>query len=174
MSTTTSTSTFRFTFSNETAMHLSSFATIHKHEERKDFKESWETWVDEHSEIIENERNRLSNIGYDGDLEDKMFKSVRYYYRKKSITNKQPKQRRKYVKIDKEVHSYMKSHISDNLLINDSFKPSNGYDEFYDLYYERIIANEIERIVKEHNMDENDVEDKIKKTYKNKFFNLKK
>tara|TARA_Y100000780_G_C13693891_1_gene420609 strand:+ start:1512 stop:2021 length:510 start_codon:yes stop_codon:yes gene_type:complete len=166
--------TFRYTFSNGTAEHLSCFATIHKHEERKTFKESWETWVKENSDIIENERTRLEEMGYNGDLEDKMFKSVRYYYRKKSFSNNEPKKRRTYIKLDKDIHNLMESHICDNLLTDDAFKPSNGYNDFYDMYYQRVISFEVERIVKEHNIDEDEVEQKIKKTYKNKFFNLKK
>ena len=101
-----------------------------------------------------------------------MFRSARYYYRKKTYTNTEPKQRRKYIKLNPDILNMIHEHIADNLLLNDTFKPSNGYDDFYNMYYERLINDEVERISNEHNIGKEEVENKIKKTYKNKFYVL--
>lgn len=165
--------TYRYTFTDETLNMLNSFATIHKHEERKEFKESWENWLKANSSVVEKERERICNEGYDGKIEEKMYTSVRYYFRKKSVKDDKPKSRRSYIKIDKKLLEMINMDISDNLLTNDDFKPSTGYDNFYSHYYDRMIKREINRIMEEHDMQEEDVENKIKKTYKNRYFNLK-
>lgn len=79
--------TFRFEFSKEFIDELSRFSKVHQYDERREYKEAWTRWKSnpEITEIISVEVRRLESIGYMGDIEDKMFKSGRYYFRKKSI-----------------------------------------------------------------------------------------
>jgi len=79
--------TFRFEFSKQFIDELSRFSKVHQYDERRAYKEAWVRWKSntEISEIISVEVRRLESIGYMGDIEDKMFKSGRYYFRKKSI-----------------------------------------------------------------------------------------
>lgn len=161
---------FRFKFEEGIVEKLNAFALLHKHEERKEFKENWESWTKQNAVMIENETQRLKALGYEGDIIDKMYKSVRYYFRKKPVSKSEPKQRRKYVSINRDLLAAIDQHISENLSNNSDFKPSTGYDEFVQIYEQRLVNPEILRIQNEHSMDKDDVVEKIKKTYKNRYF----
>ena len=78
--------TNRYTYNTEVVNHLSTFAKIHKYDDRKVFKESWQKWIEDPDikKIIMNEVTRLQTNGLEGDILDKMYKSARYYYRKKA------------------------------------------------------------------------------------------
>ena len=91
--------TFRFEFSKGFIDELSRFSKVHQFDERRAYKEAWQKWKSNQGidEIISFEIRRLEEIGYKGDIEDKMFKSGRYYFRKKSIKQTDKKEPRGYV-----------------------------------------------------------------------------
>ena len=110
-------SIYRFKFTNEFTDELYKFSKIHQYDHRKDFKEAWDLWTEDNEGLVSEEVRRLNNIGYDGDILDKMFKSARYYFRKKSTEKKAPVQRRQYIGTNKEfleaIDNYIKSNVSD-------------------------------------------------------------
>ena len=75
---------FRYKFSDEFTGPLYQFSKIHQYDHRKDFKEAWNIWIEENDDLVNKEAKRLSELDYKGDIIDKMFKSARYYFRKKS------------------------------------------------------------------------------------------
>ena len=81
--------TFRFEFSKEFITELSRFSKVHQYDERHTYKKEWSAWKSnpEIAEIMEMEKRRLEENGYVGDIEDKMFKSGRYYFRKKTASS---------------------------------------------------------------------------------------
>jgi hypothetical protein len=81
--------TFRFEFGKEFIGELSRFSKVHQFDERRTYKEEWQKWkmTPAIDEVITKEIRRLEESGYKGDIEDKMFKSGRYYFRKKVISN---------------------------------------------------------------------------------------
>ena len=85
---------FRYKFTEEFTIELYKFSKIHQYDHRSDFKEAWNIWTEENEDLVDEEIRRLSNLGYDGDILDKMFKSARYYFRKKSTEKKEPQKRR--------------------------------------------------------------------------------
>jgi len=107
---------FRFKFTSEFMVELFEFSKVHQYDERKDFKEAWIQWVQENKNIIDSEIDRLTNLGYDGDILDKMFKSARYYFRKKSTEKHEPKKRRQYIGVNKDLLDAMDIHIEENIL----------------------------------------------------------
>lgn len=74
---------YRFKFTENFMTELYKFSKIHQYDDRKDFKEAWKIWTEENDDIIELEMCRMLRLGYNGDVLDKMFKSARYYFRKK-------------------------------------------------------------------------------------------
>jgi hypothetical protein len=78
---------------DEFMKELHNFSKIHQYDHRKDFKEAWNTWIEENNDIVTDEIRRLTEMGYDGDILDKMFKSARYYFRKKSTEKNEPQAR---------------------------------------------------------------------------------
>jgi hypothetical protein len=97
---------FRFKFTENFMEELSNFSKIHQYDHRKDFKEAWVKWAAENEELVTKEVERLVALGYPNEediVDDKMFKSARYYFRKKSTIKAEPIQRRQYIGVDHEL-----------------------------------------------------------------------
>jgi hypothetical protein len=161
---------YRFKFTEDFMEELYKFSKIHQYDERKDFKEAWKLWTEDNQDIIEEETTRLTNLGYDGDIMDKMFKSARYYFRKKSTEKKEPRQRRQYISVNRELLDAMDNHIEENIF-NVDYQPKTGFISFCKAN-EKILKESISKIFEQGVKDSDLIEDKIKKTYKNRYFML--
>jgi len=159
---------YRFKFTEEFMVELYKFSKIHQYDDRKDFKEAWKVWTEDNNDIIDDEITRLLYLGYEGDVLNKMFKSARYYFRKKSTEKKEPRQRRQYISVNKELLDAMDSHIEDNMY-NDTYQPKIGFIEFCK-DNETLLKETISKIMEQGVKDTELIEDKIKKTYKNRYF----
>ncbi len=164
------TTIYRFKLSNDISEMVTSFAKIHQFDDRKTYKEAWEDWCKDNNETINREVRRLTDIGYDGDVLDKMYKAGRYYFRTKNTKEKkEPKQRRAYISMNTEVLDAMDEHIKQNVDNND-YSPANGFDSFCKSNT-NILAAEIRRICAENeNINAKVLTKKIKKTYKNRYY----
>ena len=161
---------FRYKFSDDFTSDLFKFSKIHQYDHRKDFKEAWEAWLKENDDMVTAESSRMTNLGYDGDVKDKMFKSARYYYRKKSTETKEPVKRRKYEGVQKSALEAIDGHIKNNIT-NPHFKPSIGFESFCKLNHQLVEDEIIKLNISAGNMVSlEDVRKKIKKTYKNRYF----
>jgi hypothetical protein len=159
---------YRYKFTNKFTDELYKFSKIHQYDHRKDFKEAWDFWIDDNSDLIDDEVTHLTNLGYHGDILDKMFKSARYYFRKKSTEKKAPAKRRIYVGSQKELLEAMDGHIKSSILSGD-FKPSDGFDEFCKKNVE-LLKEQVNQLIHTGITDPNVIKSKIKKTYKNRYF----
>ena len=161
---------FRFKFTEEFMEELHNFSKIHQYDHRKDFKDAWVKWTEENQDIIAKEVDRLVAMGYpneDDIVDDKMFKSARYYFRKKSTVKPEPKQRRQYIGVDHELLENMDIHIRTNIY-NDDYKPKTAFIMFCK-EYDTILRQTIEQM---SISDAKMIQEKIKKTYKNRYFML--
>ena len=161
---------YRFKFTEEFMEELYRFSKIHQYDDRKDFKEAWKIWSEENETIINEEMRRLLNLGYDGDVLDKMFKSARYYFRKKSTEKKDPRQRRQYISVNREILDAMDQHIDEHIYKSD-YQPKTGFISFCK-DNEKLLKESISKIFEQGIRDSELIEDKIKKTYKNRYFML--
>lgn len=159
---------YRYKFTNEFTNELYKFSKIHQYDHRKDFKEAWEIWIDDNSNLVDGEVRRLTNLGYNGDILDKMFKSARYYFRKKSTEKKEPVKRRIYVGSQKDLLEAMDNHIKTNISSGE-FKPADGFDEFCKQNVD-ILKDQVNQLIRSGITDSNEIKSKIKKTYKNRYF----
>jgi len=163
---------YRYKFTQEFMDELHKFSKIHQYDDRKAFKESWESWVAENDELVQDEMERLENLKYYGDILDKMFKSARYYFRKKGTAKPEPKSRRQYLSVQKEMLDAMDEHILKKKSEPD-YKPSDGFSDFCNTHLD-LLKEEVVRLVVEHQInDVNVIKDKVKKTYKNRYFILR-
>ena len=159
---------FRFKFTDDFTRELYKFSKIHQYDHRKDFKEAWNVWIEENKDLVEEESSRLTDLGYEGDILDKMFKSARYYFRKKSTEKKVPKDRRVYVGVQKDLLECMDEHIMRN--INDKeYKPSTGFLEFCRQNVD-TLKEEVNNLCNSGITNTLEIKEKIKKTYKNRYF----
>lgn len=158
---------FRYNFDDVIMEQLTAFAKIHQHDDRKTYKESWKLWLEENNELVDVEKARLYDLGYKGDVIDKMYKAARYYFRKKSNVKPDPKKRRKYISMEHELITAMDNHIVRNIS-NPNYTPSGGYSEFCPINID-IIRSEINRMI-EIGISTEEISVKFKKTYKNRYF----
>ena len=167
----TLTKTYRFKFNEEITTILNEFSKLHMHDDRDDYNQYWELWLLENIDIIKREESRLIEAGYDGDINDKLYKSARYYYRKKTQKKDQQKQkRREYVCVSGEFLEAIDLHIN-NIVKDSCLSPAHGYDDFCKknqilLSTENIMLQQQNEFTKDY------ISSKLKKTYKNRYFYL--
>ena len=163
---------YRFKFSAEFLEHLQSFCRIHRFDESKKFKDDWDIWMDENSEVINTEIKRLKELGYCGDCKKKMYKSARYYFKSKSTEKNEPKKRRQYIGLDREFLDTIDNHIQS--IREENLKPAAALNDFLETdNYRDIIRNEKLRL-QSYSLDDDHIREKFKKTYKNRYFIMKK
>jgi len=160
---------FRYKFSEPFVADLYNFAKIHQYDDRVGYKEAWGLWVEENNEQVTRECNRLKSLDYEGDILDKMFKSARYYFRKKSTEKKAPAQRREYVSVQKSILDEMDRHIAEKLSVNKNYKPATGFAAFCEERSDAMCEC-MEDLHKQNMTDCEEARNKIKKTYKNRYF----
>ena len=163
---------YRYKFTQHIVDLLTEFGKTHQYDPKKIYKEAWEDFINNNNEVLEREVRRLANLGYQGDCYDKMYKSARYYFRKKSLTKTEPKKRRKYISCDRDVLDAMDDHITDGInKQGNNFKPSDGYDDFI-ANHQDIVLEEICRMIENGFSEKTAIAKKIKKTYKNRYFQI--
>jgi len=162
---------YRYKFTKEFTDELYIFAKIHQYDHRKDFKDAWLIWKENNEILIETEIRRLTELGYNNDVLDKMFKSARYYFRKKNSIEKEQKQRCNYIGIQKQLITTMDNHIK--MIIHNN-KPSDAFIQFcQDENNLSKIKEEVVKLLNDGLKDHIEIKNKIKKTYKNRYFIIK-
>lgn len=166
---------YRFKFSSTIVSLLSEFSKIHQHDSRDDYKDAWENWCSINNDDISEEKKRLETLGYQQNINISMYRSARYYYRTKSTAKTVEKKRRVYVPMNKTFLQVMDDHLYkyDNLKkwrkdTDQPMKPSICYDNFCEEYASKI-SEETNRLIS-CGINKEDVEGKLKKTYKNRYF----
>lgn len=76
--------------------------------------------------------------------------------------------RRNYVGLQKNLIEAMDQHIIYNIVSGD-FKPSEGFDDFCNQNID-LLKEEIAVLYKSGLTESNEIKEKIKKTYKNRYF----
>ena len=165
---------YRFKLNSDIVNMINDFSKLHERADKKTYKEKWNEWLETNKEIIDREKLRLSDLGFNKNVEDKMYRSGRYYFRKKSNNEeKETKIRRKYIACDISFIELIDKHINESMeSLKSDFKPSKEYLVFEEKYKSEI-NDEIERIIESpesENIKKSDAVDKIKKTYKNRYY----
>jgi hypothetical protein len=177
--------THRFTFSDEVSEILMDFARIHQYDERKVYKEAWQILLQDEdtSPVLLKEVETIQQHGYVGDVLDKMFKSTRYYYRKKLIkessqTTIAKSPRKEYETVPNDLLEDMDKHIKQEIarqlmqppktneetqVLVSRATPAKSFEKYYIDYKTRELENDEELIDNE----------KLKKTYKNRFYKIR-
>lgn len=133
---------FRFKFHPEVLEKMKEFGRCHRYATRQDFKEAFDLWYDKETDCISREATRLTSIGYDGDLKNKMYRSIRYYFNRKNANpmhvsdvkenTTSQKRERTYNRMDTITYKRIVNFIEENTKI----KPSLLYDDFVQTYPE--------------------------------------
>jgi hypothetical protein len=186
--------TMRFVYSDEFTKEIEYFSKIHQYDDRRIFKEEWKKWIEEENikKRIESEIEHIQSNGYKGDIMDKMYKSARYYYRKKNKTEEEvaiqknnedndefQKNADGYSGLSKEMIKHMDSHILEMIYKNtektnsetmiSKVKASSAFDDFCQNYINEI-TDEIYRLKEKIKLNPVETSTKFKKAYKNRFY----
>lgn len=157
----------RFKFSDNFMNILNQFSKLHQNDNRKDYKDAWKIWCEGNSDAIREECKRLNELGYDGNIQDKMYRSSRYYFRKKPTVKPEPRKRRKYISCEHDLLMAMDKHIAD--VYKKQTTPADGYTLFCE-NNSKLLKEEITKIIDTGMKDKEMITGKIKKTYKNRYF----
>ena len=177
----------RFEFSDALTDHLTAFAKLHQYDDRKTYKEAWAEWMAnaEIATLFNADAARLKCLGYAGDVEDKLYKSGRYYFREKKVkananananansvckNNANVEKSRKYIMLSRELLSAMDDHIERGLRQEDAYTPAKGFVAFCQLNIDSYQSETARLSELMYTGDE--VNNKLKKTYKNRYFIL--
>lgn len=169
----TTVKTYRFKFCDSITSILNEFSKLHIHEDREDYNHNWELWLLENYDIIKREQSRLLGLGYEGDINQKLYKSARYYYSKKKqnyFDTNQKQKRRQYVSVSSEFLQAIDNHIN-NIVKISSLSPAEGYEDFCKKN-QILLSTEIITMSEENDFDKIYISSKLKKTYKNRYFYL--
>jgi len=178
---------FRYKLSEDILQLITYFAKKHQYDDRHSYKEAWnDQWLNDNSELIEREISRLQQLGYKGDVIDKMFKAGRYYFREKKVVEdennedsedrennkikkeKKEKKERQYIVMHPDTLKVMDAHLL-SIMKQANFKPANAYKQFCEEHMP-LIKVEIARLLEATTMDAEQMSEKIKKTYKNRYY----
>jgi hypothetical protein len=184
----------RFEFSSQLVELVTAFANVHRYDDRKTYKEAWVQWMahNEVADLFNAEVARLKALGYKGDAADKLYKSGRYYFRTReptvphtppSVATSTPNDAngvrrglgnlgspRKYVLLNHALLGAMDAHIERSMQSNDEYTPAMGFSEFCKLHArDAVLLSEIARLVEIRDATR-DIHQKLKKTYKNRYF----
>ena len=191
---------FRYKLSEDIMKLITRFAKMHQYDDRHTYKEAWQSWTNTQQDYIAREIERLTQLGFKGDIMDNMFKAGRYYFREKTNEEeeeeeeeedepnadknndktKEVKERKKetkekitrdYIVMDQTIIQAMDKHL--NIIMKQAnFKPATGYVEFCEQEMQ-LLRPEIIRLSK-YSINAEKLAEKIKKTYKNRYFILAK
>jgi hypothetical protein len=160
--------TYRYKFAENIVYMLTSFAKLHTNDDRHAYRDAWKKWWQDNEDILEFEVRRLHNLGYEGDVQDKMYKAGRYYFREKNQKKQEPQQRRPYISMSPDIIRVMDLHI-DNSISQPDFTPAKGYDWFCNTHI-NVLRGEVLRLMTNGAITADDISTKVKKTYKNRYF----
>ena len=182
---------YRYKFSDTVNEYISNFSKMHVYDNNEILIEQYESFWKENIDEMNREMERLKQLGFTNDLKNAIFRSIKYYHIKKlkkqsdySIEEKK-ESKRDYIKINKFIIQWIDTFIINNMK-NKDFKPSKYYDiiimneEFQNMIKDEKpkLVNKYRKFLEENNetKTDEDIENwwnlKIKKTYKNRYFNI--
>ena len=170
---------FRHQLSSEVLARVRPFAEANADLPGRQFRAQWDGWIVANRTLLDTEATRLAANGYAGDVDAKVYRSARYYFksrpptleRKTRATNSTP-----YLSIAPQLISSMDGHIAAALRSTQHAKPAELFATFM-LNLEAagltaLLASELARFMEHGGLDATAAERKLKKTYKNRYFRV--
>lgn len=165
--------TYRFKFNKELLDSIKEFSKLHSNDNCDDFLDAFHLWKRVNNEIISLEEKRILDLGFNGNIEEKIYKSARYYFKNKKNTsyklNKQLKTN--YIPRNPVFFKMMETYINKNPI-----KASLLYKEFINETDTNILSEINTEIVRLKTFELNQTEclQKIKKMFNNAYYKIKK
>ena len=181
----------RFKYSDTMSSLLDKFAEIHRHDNPRYFRSFWDEFIKSNLNVFEREVGLLEARGYKSDPYIAMYKSALFYYRKFYDGSGKKKNCKKiknhpYSKFPTEliqlIDTVIEKYISMNLKQVSThdymcdITPASCYTEFCDNYKDDLYIH-IREYVRQRqsagdNVSSSVVSNKLKKTFKNRFYKI--
>lgn len=168
--------TFRFKFTKQLLNSIREFSKIHSNDNCDDFLEAFQSWTYENREMIQLEEERLKSMGFNKDINAKIYKSARYYFKNKKNKTKQ----NDAVKVNSNIKfGYISRNpkffkMVENYISSNPIKASVMYKNFMDDPTKSVqIEKEVNRLIT-FNLDREAALKKIQKTFNNAYYKIKK
>lgn len=161
--------TYRYKLDPIIVDHLIRFTDTHRYADSSIFKEEWDKWIEGNKTIIERENTRLKEAGCQKNIRQKLYRSARYYYKTKSMDKEDPHERRQYVGTGKDFRDAIDEHIFTTVR-SQQLKPAHAFDDFIKSNKYIPVITETKEDIRRYGFTTEMINDKIKKTYKNRYF----
>ena len=182
---------YRHKFTPEINEIMQNFSKLHMFDNKDTLIDQFETFWDDNKDVFLREKNRLESENFNKDVKTSIFRSIKYYHIKKlkkendneeKVKEKEP---RDYIKLNKYIIQWIDTFII-NSMKQKKIKPSVNFNEIIEHpEFKKLIKDEKPKIlnkyknfINETNQRKSDEEIeiwwdfKIKKTYKNRYFNI--
>ena len=182
---------YRHKFTNDINELMQEFSKLHMFDNKDTLIDQFETFWDNNKDLFLREKNRLESENFNKDVKTAIFRSIKYYHIKKlkkenegekTVKEKEP---RDYIKLNKYIIQWIDTYII-NSMKQKKIKPSVNFieiiqnDEFKNLIKDEKpkIINKYKKFINDTNQTKTDEEIeswwefKIKKTHKNRYFNI--
>lgn len=75
--------TYRFKFNIDLLNSIKEFSKIHNEDNGDEFLEAFQDWKITNNQLIKKEEERIIHLGFKGNIEEKIYRSARYYFKNK-------------------------------------------------------------------------------------------
>lgn len=155
---------------------LRPFAQLHAALSSKDFKVKWELWCKTNELLIAGESSRLADLAYTGDVESKLYRAARYYFKTRppTLTPRRKSNSTPYISLSPVLIQSMDAHIRASLDISEPQPPATLYSQYVATHTDLmpLFTAEAERLRVQAGLSDEAILLKFKKTYKNRYFLL--
>ena len=182
---------YRHKFTNDINELMQDFSKLHMFDNKDTLIDQFETFWDNNKDLFLREKKRLESENFNKDVKTAIFRSIKYYHIKKlkrenegekTVKEKEP---RDYIKLNKYIIQWIDIYIINSMKQN-KIKPSVNFNEIIkNEEFKNLIKDEKPKIVNKYKKFINDTNQtktdeeieswwnfKIKKTYKNRYFNI--
>ncbi len=135
----------------------------------------WTQFIAENAEAVEQEGQRLAELGYRGNVGVKMFRSARYYRgarqdadaRSEVSSASEEGRRREYIATPGHLLPLMDEHVEKHCFGKEPMSPAEGWAHFQ-AEYSQAVRMAVQGLTGTDKLSMPDAQAKIKKAYKNR------
>jgi hypothetical protein len=166
--------TYRFKFNRDLLNSIKEFSKMHSENNGDEFLEAFQDWKITNNQVIKNEEQRIIDLGFKGNIEEKIYRSARYYFKNKKnniCKLKQKTIKTNYIPRNNKFFTMMIEYIQRNPI-----KASLLFKKFINETDETIsieIKKEFCRL-RSFELTEEECLQKLKKGFNNAYYKIKK
>ena len=167
---------------NELEVEMNRFAILNQHNNHKELKEKYELWLNNSDilQLFQRETQLLREYNYDfkkHNLETKIFNSIKYYHIKKlnnpKVSQIKPRTKKKRIFLSSCIIQHCRHYLTQKNSIKSFEHQPNVLFESFKKSHEKQLNDDFHEMHSNHaEITIKDYDAKIKKMFKNQYYNL--